>query len=129
MRLLLDTHAAIWALIAPEKLGGKIRELIDDEANSIWVSAVSIWEISIKHKLKKHSSPPFSGTEAIRYFEHAGYGLLPVTVEHAAMVDNLPLLHADPFDRLLIAQALSEPMRLVSRDRRVAAYSDTIISW
>lgn len=102
---------------------------MQDAFNSTWVSAVSIWEISIKHKLGRASSPPFSGKEAVVHFGRANLGLLPVTVEHAAMMDNLPLLHADPFDRLLIAQALSEPMRLVSHDRQVAAYSDTIISW
>ncbi|RLP25163.1 type II toxin-antitoxin system VapC family toxin [Mesorhizobium sp. YM1C-6-2] len=128
MRLLLDTHVAIWALVAPERIPGRVRELMKQEVNSTWVSAISIWEISVKHKLGRVSSPPFSGREAIGFFENAGFGLLPVTVEHAAMVDNLPRLHADPFDRLLIAQALSEPMRLVSHDRQVAAYSDTVIS-
>lgn len=118
MRLLLDTHVAIWALTQPEWLSGEILQLLEDSSNQVFVSAVSVLEIAIKFKLKKRSAPPFSGTEAINYFERANYALLAVSAQHAAAVDELPLLHADPFDRLLVAQALSEPMRLVSRDPR-----------
>lgn len=129
MRLLLDTHVAIWALTQPELLSGEIQQLLEDSSNEVFVSAVSVLEIAIKFKLKKQNAPPFSGTEAIDYFERADYALLAVSAQHAAGVDHLPLLHSDPFDRLLVAQALSEPMRLVSRDPLIVAYSDTVITW
>ena len=129
MNLLLDTHVAIWALTEKGRLAPKILDLLADPDNSVHVSAATIWEIAIKFPLKKRSGPPFSAQDAIGYFRQANYVLLSITVEHAAMLDKLPLLHADPFDRLLVAQAMSEPMRLVTRDPQVVAYSDTIITW
>lgn len=71
---------------------------------------------------------PVSGSEALGYFERSGYELLDVTPAHAAAVEALPPIHSDPFDRMLVAQALSEPLRLVTRDRVVVRYSDTIIT-
>ena len=129
MRLLLDTHVAIWALTSPELLSDQVRDLIANPANDVHVSAVSIWEIAIKFALGKKSAPPFSGEQALAYFREAGYVMLAVTAEHAASVEDLPPLHADPLDRLLVAQALSEPLRLVTQDRKITAYSDTIITW
>lgn len=127
MRLLLDTHVAIWALTTPQSIGAVGRELIADAANSIHVSAASVWEITIKHALGKGSAPPFSGREAIRYFDEAGYLPLNVTAGHAAAVESLPRLHSDPFDRLLIAQALTEPLHLLTADPQVAAYGCSIL--
>ena len=127
MRLLLDTHAAIWVLVSPHLLNDRIRGLIAAAEDGVYVSAVSVWEIAIKHALKKRDAPPFSGTEAVGYFRQGGFKLLGVTPEHAAAVETLPLLHGDPFDRLLIAQALTEPLRRVTHGMKVAAYSDTII--
>lgn len=128
MKLLLDTHTAIWAVDAPKLLAPRIVELMTDPLNEIYVSAVSIWEIAIKFALKR-GALPFSSADALFKFREAGFELLHVTAEHAVAVESIPLLHADPFDRLLVAQALQEPMRLVSRDARVVAYSDTIITW
>ncbi|MEZ5863322.1 MAG: type II toxin-antitoxin system VapC family toxin [Geminicoccaceae bacterium] len=127
MRLLLDTQIAIWMLNDRSRVPRHIVDLIGDPANRVFVSAVSIWEISIKFPLGKATAPPFSGEEAIRHFTRASFSLLPVTPEHAAAVGTLPHHHGDPFDRLLIAQALTEPLRFVTADRRLAAYSDTII--
>lgn len=127
MRLLLDTHVAIWALISPEVMPGQIQGLIADPANIVHVSAASVWEIAIKHPMARRGAPPFSGEQAIGYFRQAGYALLSVSAEHAAGVETLPPLHADPFDRLLVAQALAEPLRLVTHDAMVAAYSGTVI--
>lgn len=127
MRLLLDTHVAIWALTAPELLTAEGRALIADPANDIFVSAASILEIAIKHQLGKRSAPAFSGTAALVYFREAGYELLAISAEHAAGVEALPPHHTDPFDRLLVAQALTEPLRLITHDAKVAAYSDSII--
>ena len=127
MRLLLDTHIAIWALKFPERLREPVRALILDPENVIFVSAASIWEVAIKFALAKKSAPPFSGKDAIRSFGKAGYTLLDVTPAQAAAVGDLPHIHSDPFDRLIVAQALSVPLRLVTHDKIVASYSDTII--
>ena len=129
MRLLLDTHIILWAIIDDPRLPDRARELIEDEANQIVVSAVSIWEISVKYGLgrKGPNAMPISGPEALAHVRSAGYGLLDVTPDHAVAVQDLPKLHADPFDRMLVAQALVEPLRLITHDDTVASYSDTII--
>lgn len=131
MNLLLDTHVALWAITADPRLPPDIQDLIADPDNSVVVSAASVWEISIKHALARGrpNDMPISGTQAVGYFRAAGYGLLNISAEHAAAVETLPALHADPFDRLLVAQALTEPLRLVTRDPNVAAYSETIIGF
>lgn len=127
MNLLLDTHVALWAITDSPKLLQQARELIESPKSSVWISAATIWEISIKHSLGR-GDMPVSGHEALRYFRDSGYGFLPVEPEHAAAVEDLPAHHADPFDRILIAQALVEPMRLLTHDAIVASYSDTIIA-
>ncbi len=129
MRLLLDTHVAIWALVSPELIPTRIADLIADENNELYVSAASIWEIGIKFALGKASAPPFSARDAIAYFTEAGFLSLPVTAAHAAAVEELPPLHADPFDRILLAQAITEPLRLISHDAKVAAYGPMVLSW
>ena len=131
MNLLLDTHVALWAITADPRLPPDIQDLIADPDNSVVVSAASVWEISIKHALARGrpNDMPISGAQAVGYFRAAGYGLLNISAEHAAAVETLPALHADPFDRLLVAQALTEPLRLVTRDPHVAAYSETIIGF
>ena len=128
MKLLLDTHVAVWALKTPEKLSPEIFALLDRNSGEVFVSAVTVWEIAIKHPLnKRRDAPPFSAAESLRLFTEAGFTLLDITPAHAAAVETLPPIHADPFDRLLVAQALTEPMRLVTADALVARYSDTII--
>lgn len=126
MNLLLDTHIALWALTDSPKLSSAARELILAPRSRVWVSAVSVWEIAIKHSLGR-GDMPISGEEALRYFQRAGYQLLSIDPEHAVAVEKLPPVHQDPFDRLLVAQALAEPMRLLTHDAMVARYSDTII--
>jgi PIN domain nuclease of toxin-antitoxin system len=126
MRILLDTHVALWAITDDERLPTRVRELILEARNEVYVSAASVWEIAIKHGLAR-ADMPVSGKEASAWFETAGYTLLPVSAAHAAAVEDLPPIHADPFDRLLVAQALTEPLRLVTHDRTVARYSDSII--
>lgn len=126
MRLLLDTHIALWAITDSPKLPPQARELILAPATEVFVSAASVWEISIKHLLARHMIP-LSGTKAKQYFTAAGYLLLPVTAEHAAATETLPRIHADPFDRILVAQALAEPLRLLTHDSTVARYSDSIV--
>ncbi len=129
MRLLLDTHVALWAIAKTSWLSADIATLIAEPDNEIVISAVSVWEITIKHALSRGRPGDIgiSGARALTLFRGAGYALLNVTPEHASAVGHLPLLHADPFDRLLVAQALSEPLRLITHDKDVAAYSDTVI--
>ncbi len=126
MKLLLDTHIALWAISDDPRLSEAARTLITAPENEIFVSAASIWEISIKHGLTR-SNMPISGREALTYFSESGYRLLAITPEHAASIETLPSLHTDPFDRMLVAQALYEPLRLVTHDTQVAQYNDTIM--
>ena len=127
MNLLLDTHVALWAITDHLRLSSRARQLILSPRATVWVSAVSVWEIAIKHALGR-GDMPVSGQDALHYFRQAGYRFLAVEPEHAATVASLPPYHQDPFDRLLVAQALLEPMRLMTHDGTVARYSDTIIA-
>jgi len=127
MRLLLDTHIALWALTDDPRLSQRARALIDDPANQVLVSAATVWEIAIKHALGRDDMP-ISGDEALEWFRQAGYDLLPITPAHAAAVEHLPDHHRDPFDRLLVAQAITEPLRLLSRDPLVVRYGDAVIA-
>ena len=126
MNLLLDTHVALWAIADSPRLPLKARELIASPRTNVWISIASIWEIAIKHSLGR-GDMPISGQDALRYFSESGYRRLPIEAEHAVAVEDLRAHHSDPFDRILVAQALVEPMRLMTHDTRVALYSDTII--
>jgi PIN domain nuclease of toxin-antitoxin system len=126
VNLLLDTHIALWAVTDSKALPKKARMLISDEQNTVFVSAASIWEISIKSGLGR-GQIPMSGSQALKFFELSGYRLLPVEPQHAASVEMLEPIHSDPFDRILVAQALTVPLRLLTHDKTVARYSDTII--
>lgn len=129
MRLILDTHIAIWVLTDTNRIPPAILSAIRDRHNDVTVSAVSIWEIAIKHRLNRADSPPFSAHEAIEYFQRASFRLLDITPEHAAFVERLPLIHGDPFDRLLLAQAIMENMQLVSYDRIFERYDVALVTW
>jgi PIN domain nuclease of toxin-antitoxin system len=126
MRLLLDSQVALWGLTNDPRLTLKAKEFILNPANDIFISVASIWEISIKYQLGR-GDMPVSGSRATELFTAAGYELLPIQAAHAIAVETLPSIHNDPFDRLLIGQALTEPMRLITHDRTVVQYSDTII--
>ncbi|KAA6186347.1 type II toxin-antitoxin system VapC family toxin [Thiohalocapsa marina] len=126
MILLLDTHVALWAIADDPKLSPEARKLLLEPENTLWVSAASVWEIAIKHALQR-GDMPISGESAISYFRASGYRILPIEAEHAAAVENLPMHHADPFDRLLIAQSRVGNMWLVSHDEKVARYGDPVI--
>lgn len=126
MNLLLDTHVALWAITDNSKLSQKARELIQSPKATIWISAASVWEIAIKYALGR-GDIPVSSQDAVSYFRESGYRFLAVEAEHAMAVGGLAAHHQDPFDRILVAQALIEPMRLMTHDPIVALYSDTII--
>jgi PIN domain nuclease of toxin-antitoxin system len=128
VRFLLDTHLAVWLLMGDPRVSADLAKLVRDDGCTFAVSAASIWEIAIKHA-RNRGTPndmPLSGPEAICAFRMAGYGLLSVLPEHAAAVSALPALHADPFDRLLIAQSIMDGLTLLTGDKTVAAYSDAI---
>ena len=120
-RLLLDTHLLLWAVAGPRKLPAAARKRIDEA--EVYVSVASIWEVSIKSALGKLAADP---AELLAEVEPAGFLLLPVTGEHAAAVAKLPPVHADPFDRILIAQAKTEPLVLLTNDEVVARYGDCV---
>jgi PIN domain nuclease of toxin-antitoxin system len=122
MRVLLDTHVLLWALSEPTKLSRSARRLID--RSETFVSAASIWEITIKVALRKLRIKP---EEVLAALEPSGFSVLPITCEHAAAVGALPLHHRDPFDRMLVAQAQFEPMRLLSNDEQLKAYGDSVV--
>jgi PIN domain nuclease of toxin-antitoxin system len=121
VRILLDTHLLLWAFARPAKLSAAARKQIDTA--EVYVSAASIWEISIKSALGKLAADPADVLAAI---EPAGFTLLDVTGEHAAKVALLPPLHKDPFDRMLVAQALIEPMLLLTNDAALRGYGSFI---
>ena len=121
MNLLLDTHVALWAITESPRLTKKAREMIESPRSSVWISAATVWEIAIKHGLGR-GDMPVSSLEAMRYFRASGYRWLPVEPEHAAAVEDLATHHADPFDRLLVAQAKVEGLTLVTTDPVVRSY-------
>lgn len=123
MRLLLDTHVFLWAVAGSARLKASARQLIDG-ADEVYVSAVSIWEVAIKVRLGRLEADPHELAAAI---EPSGFVELPVRARHAAGVAALERHHDDPFDRLLLAQALAEPLRLVTADRVLARYSDLVL--
>lgn len=126
MRILLDTHIALWALTDSPRLPARAKGLILKPSNRIFASAASVWEVAIKHSLGR-GDMPVSGRQVLVYFQQAGYALLPILPEHAAHVEQLPGYHQDPFDRILVAQALIEPLNLLTHDAHLARYSDTVI--
>jgi PIN domain nuclease of toxin-antitoxin system len=122
MRLLLDTHVFLWAIAGAPQLKARDRKVILD-AEVVYVSAASIWEIAIKARLGKLDADPVAVAAAI---ESSGFVELPVRAAHAAKVSDLPMIHNDPFDRLLVAQAITEPLRLLTRDPVLAGYGDLV---
>ncbi|MDX3926948.1 MAG: type II toxin-antitoxin system VapC family toxin [Shinella sp.] len=129
MNLLLDTHVAIWAISASHRLPPAVRDILLDPNNLVHASVASIWEISIKHSKFGAARMPFGGADAVSRFKQSGFRLLDITPEHAQAIEKITADHRDPFDRMLIAQAISEPLALVTKDTRIAAYSPTFISW
>lgn len=126
MNLLLDTHVALWCITDHPRLSVRARELVSTPSATIWVSAASLWEIAIKHALGR-GDMPVSAPEARHWFEQAGYRLLAIDADHVMAIEDLPTHHQDPFDRILVAQAITEPMRLLSADPVLARYGDMVV--
>ncbi len=124
MRLLLDTQLFLWVLSDSRKLSRNARRAILG-ADTVSVSAASIWEATIKFGLGKLSAP--APVELLAAIATSGFRELPVTGAHAAQVATLPPIHRDPFDRLLVAQAMYEPLQLLTTDAMLARYSDIVV--
>ena len=125
MKLLLDTQLVLWAAGQPDRLSLAARKQLNDRKNELYFSAASIWEISIKNSLGRddfHADPRVLR----RGLLDNGYIELPITGQHAANVDSLPPLHKDPFDRLLLAQALTEGITLLATDAQLSRYKSPV---
>ncbi len=119
MRLLLDTHVFLWATSEPGRLGERMRQAVTAPDNTILVSAATVWEIAIKRALGRLDFPL---EELNAILARAGFDHLPIDAGHAVAAGGLPRHHADPFDRMLVAQARAEGLTLVSEDTAIAAY-------
>jgi PIN domain nuclease of toxin-antitoxin system len=123
MKILIDTQVLLWALMSPERLGTMGQKLIGNPENTLFLSAVSLWEIRIKESIGKLSLPrKFS--EDVRKL---GCEELAMTVAHTEALKDLPLLHRDPFDRMLVAQAKCEGLKLLTADRLLEGYGSWVI--
>ena len=122
MRILLDTQLFLWYLSHSSEMT-KARRARIDQAEEVYISAASIWEAIIKIGLRRLEANPL---DLVAGIQGSGFRELPVTAQHTLAVHTLPDLHRDPFDRLLIAQALSEPLCLYTSDRLLPSYSPTI---
>ncbi len=125
MRLMLDTHVLLWALASPKQLGKDARAAIEDPANEVLFSAASIWEIAIKASLKRTDFRVSPAQIAVAALD-SGFKELPVHSAAAAHTAKLPAHHRDPFDRLLIAQAVTEPAVFYTADAQLEVYSDLV---
>jgi PIN domain nuclease of toxin-antitoxin system len=123
--VLLDTHLLLWAAAGSDRLPDAARRLIEDRSNLLLFSAASLWEIAIKSGLGREDFQ-IDVRLLYRSLLDAGYVELPVTGSHAAAITSLPPIHRDPFDRILVAQALTDHLRLVTSDETVARYGAAI---
>ena len=116
MRLLLDTHVLLWALHDPDELSPRAREALVDPTHVVYVSSATVWEASIKQALGK-----LRGADDLpAKIREQRFDELPIELEHAALAGELPRHHADPFDRMLVAQATCEGLTIVTRDERIS---------
>jgi len=121
MNVLLDTHALLWFLNGDNELSEKSRKAIEEINNDKFISIVSLWEIAIKISLKKLEFK--KGFKNIyRLIEENGFNILPISFEHTLIVSSLEFIHRDPFDRLLVAQAIHEKMIIITKDSNITKY-------
>lgn len=123
MRLLIDTHILYWALKSPERLSEDARAALENINNDVFVSPASLWELQIKAGQNKLQLPE----HFIDAINISGFRSLPITLEHANRIGQLPQIHKDPFDRILVAQALEESLSLMTRDEILAKYPVTTV--
>ena len=123
MNLLLDTHALLWWLGDDSSLSEQAREAIAAPENAVFLSAAVVWEIRIKQSIGKLTVPPVFGD--VLADEH--FVELPITIDHVNQLEGLPMIHRDPFDRMLVAQAMFEGLTIVSRDQVIGAYGVKVV--
>ncbi len=123
MNILLDTHVLIWALENNPTLTDNAVNTIVDGNNMVFVSSATVWEISIKQKLGKLDAPD----NLLEEISLHRFSSLHINLDHALLAGNLPGIHKDPFDRMLIAQAITEKLMLVTRDKSIAKYDVRIL--
>lgn len=122
MNVLLDTHICLWSVLDDPKLGAQARRLIRGAA-TVFVSTASLWEVAIKHALGKL---PVGADNLRELLAQSGAEFLPILPEHCVALEGLPPLHGDPFDRMLVAQALAEPLHLITHDDALRGYPGSI---
>lgn len=118
LKLLLDTHVLLWAFSDPKKLSSKAQREIESPENIIFVSLASLWEIQIKESINKIKLPK----DFFQKIEPTGFEILPISLAHIQNLKKLPLHHRDPFDRMIISQALCEDIVLMTQDKEIAQY-------
>jgi len=123
LRILLDTHIFLWALFEPTKLSSSLAKMYQDRQNTFFLSLVSIWEIQIKLQLEKLTFDIDLQKVIMEQIDLGYIEILPIKLEHIFNVQSLPFHHKDPFDRLLISQAIIEDLFLASSDSMISAYS------
>jgi PIN domain nuclease of toxin-antitoxin system len=123
LKLLLDTHAALWFLSGDQRLGQSAKRHLTDDTNRVLLSAAVVWEVAIKRSLGKLVVPE----EYLSLLLGAGVQALAVSTDHAAAVEHLPWHHRDPFDRMLVAQAVAEGAALVSHDEALLPYGVNLV--
>lgn len=123
MRLLLDTNVLIWTLLTPDRLLAAPREAIEDGANEIFVSIASPWEIAIKRS-RANLNPP---NDLDVQLAEKRFSLLPISLRHTRAIESLPRHHGDPFDRMLVAQAQTDGLTIVTSDRKIARYQVAVM--
>lgn len=125
MRILLDTHLLLWAMAASRKLPRAVRAQLLDPDNEIYYSAASLWEIAIKSGQRRKDFR-IEMEALLAALRESGFVELPISAVHAAGVAKLPAIHKDPFDRLLVAQSMAEPLTLLTNDATLAGYWDGV---
>jgi PIN domain nuclease of toxin-antitoxin system len=130
MKVLIDTHILLWLYLEPKRISVEIKDFVHDrKRNEIYVSDVSGWEISIKYgigKLKLPEIPELFVPDRIR---RAGFIPLPIDFQHVLRVHNLPPIHRDPFDRLLVSQSQRENMTIFTADRNIPKYDTKVLEF
>ena len=127
MRVLVDTHTFIWALLNDHRLSTKAKQILRSNEDELVFSLVSLWEIAIKMKIGKLNSVGSSVAYVRDEMKEYGMELLPLRYEHILQLEMLPLHHSDPFDRLLVAQAITESLPILSIDKKFSAYPIKLI--
>ena len=127
MKLLLDTHAALWLINEYEKLSSKVASMLTDEANELYISIISAWEIAIKASIGKLSEFDGGSKAFLAQIDNMPINIITVLPEHIGIVETLPFHHRDPFDRLIIATAKAESMAILTSDENIQKYDVSCI--